>query len=266
MLHITRFPVLLALFLLVICAKPSKGQNKEAAVTGTVTYLQRSALPPDAIVTVQLQDVSLQDAPAKMVAEVKIPTAGKQVPIPFRLPYDPANINPAHTYAVRATITEGGSILFTSATSHPVITHNAPTELSIIVQPASGPAPSESTTDKVAAKLEGTRWKLTELGGTPPVTGSNVEEVNITLEEEAKRVIGSGGCNRLMGEYSLHRNALRFKRLGSTLMACPEAVMKQEQAFIGALKETTTYRITTGTLELLKGQQVLARLEAGSQP
>jgi heat shock protein HslJ len=43
-------------------------------------------------------------------------------------------------------------------------------------------------------------------------------------------------------------------------------VMKQEQAFMAALKDTTTYRITGQTLELLKEQQVLARLDAGPQP
>ena len=33
-----------------------------ASVTGSVTYRERSALPPDAVVRVQLSDVSRQDA------------------------------------------------------------------------------------------------------------------------------------------------------------------------------------------------------------
>jgi putative lipoprotein len=252
-------------FVLVISGERGQAQTKEAAVTGTVAYLQRSALPPDAILTVQLQDVS-QDAPAEIVAEVKIPTAGKQVPIPFRLAYDPGNINPAHSYAVRANITESGSMMFTSNTSYPVITRGAPTEVSIIVQPASPPAPSEGRLDKGSPKLEGTRWKLIDIAGTPPVTGAAVEEVNVTLNGEGKRLTGSGGCNRLTGDYTLHRNSLRFRHIGSTMMACPDPVMKQEQAFMAALKDTTTYRITGQTLELLKEQQVLARLDAGPQP
>jgi putative lipoprotein len=56
---------------------------------------------------VQLQDVSVQDEPAKVIAEVNIPTAGKQVPVPFRIPYSPADINPRHSYVVRATIAAG---------------------------------------------------------------------------------------------------------------------------------------------------------------
>ena len=39
------------------------------AVSGTVAYRERIALPPNAAIEVKLQDVSLQDAPAKTVAE-----------------------------------------------------------------------------------------------------------------------------------------------------------------------------------------------------
>ena len=82
------------------------GQSEPATtITGTVAYVQRNALPPDAVVNVQLQDVSVQDEPAKVIAEVNIPTAGKQVP--FRIPYSPADINPRHSYVVRATIAAG---------------------------------------------------------------------------------------------------------------------------------------------------------------
>ena len=258
--------MLIAALALVLSGKPPHTENREAAVTGTVAYLQRSALPPDAVLTVQLEDVSLQDAPAKVVTQVKIPTAGKQVPIPFRLPYDPGNINPAHSYAVRANISENGNLMFTSTTSYRVITQGAPIEVSIIVQAASASAPSEGRSDKASLRLEGTRWKLIDLAGTPPVAGSVVEEANVTLNAEAKRLTGSGGCNRLMGDYTLHRNSLRFRHIGSTMMACADAVMKQEQGFIAALKDTTSYRIMGGTLELLKEQQVLAKLEAGSPP
>jgi putative lipoprotein len=79
--------VLAASLALVNLGQLGWGQSEEPAVTGTVAYLQRSALPADAVVNVQLQDVSVQDAPAKIVAEVKIPAEGKQVPIAFRIPY-----------------------------------------------------------------------------------------------------------------------------------------------------------------------------------
>jgi len=49
---------------------------------GTVTYLQRIALPRDAVVHVLLANVSLQDAPALTIAEQTLTEPG-QVPIPF---------------------------------------------------------------------------------------------------------------------------------------------------------------------------------------
>ena len=111
-------------------------QNGEPGViTGTVTYLQRMALPPDAVVDVQLRDVSLQDVPAKVIAESTIATAEKQVPIAFRIPFAIADINSAHIYAVGATITFGGNVMFSSTASYPVITRGAPTQIEIVVRP-----------------------------------------------------------------------------------------------------------------------------------
>jgi len=40
------------------------GNLTDAYVTGTATYLQRIALPPNAVITVRIEDVSKADAPA----------------------------------------------------------------------------------------------------------------------------------------------------------------------------------------------------------
>ena len=102
-------------------------------VTGTVTYRHRMALPPDAVVDVSLQDTTLADAPARTVGRATIATRGAQVPIPFRIDYDPAGIDPSHRYTVRATITVDGKILFTTPTAYPVLTHGAGSEAAIEV-------------------------------------------------------------------------------------------------------------------------------------
>ena len=57
---------------------------------------------------ITLQDVSKADAPAEMISTQTIETEGAQVPIAYALKYDPARIDAKNTYAVRATITEGG--------------------------------------------------------------------------------------------------------------------------------------------------------------
>jgi len=48
----------------------------EGVITGTVTYLQRIALPPVAVIQVQLLDVSLQDVAAKVLASQRYIAGG----------------------------------------------------------------------------------------------------------------------------------------------------------------------------------------------
>ena len=104
-------------------------------LNGTVAYLQRIALPPNAIIEVSLQDVSKMDAPAEVLDSVKIPSAGRQVPIPFTLHYDPAQIDERYTYTVSARITVDGVLTWISKTQNPVLTRGAPTDnVEIIVE------------------------------------------------------------------------------------------------------------------------------------
>ena len=110
-----------------------------ATVSGEVTYLQRIALPDDAVVTVQLLDVSKQDVAASILGEQVIETDGAQVPIPYEVEYDEGDIDERFTYSVSAKITDGsGKLLFISDTVNPVITRDNPTEdVEIITVPVS---------------------------------------------------------------------------------------------------------------------------------
>jgi uncharacterized lipoprotein YbaY len=107
-----------------------------AVLTGTVSYLQRMALPPNAVIEVVLADVSRADAPATIIATQTITAAGKQVPFPFELTYDPAVIQPQYTYAVQARILVEGKLRFISTQRYAVLTNGKPmTGVNIIVQP-----------------------------------------------------------------------------------------------------------------------------------
>ena len=88
------------------CASYQAGSSSggTATLTGTVAYRERMALPPGATITVTLSDVSRMDAAATVIAETTVDPAGRQVPIPFELRYDPGKIQPSGTYSVRATI------------------------------------------------------------------------------------------------------------------------------------------------------------------
>ena len=94
-------------------------------LTGNVFYLERIALSPEAIITVELQDVSA--GTTNVIATRDINAEGRQVPIPFELPYDPTAIDPAGTYLLSARISENGQTVFSSPTGVPVLTNGAPT-------------------------------------------------------------------------------------------------------------------------------------------
>lgn len=113
---------------------------KQAAVTGSVAYRERMALPADAVVEVRLSDVSRQDVAAPVIAETTVMPAGRQIPIPFELRYDPVKIEPKRTYALRATISSAGRMMFTTTNSYPVITRGNPTKVNLMLERvAAGP-------------------------------------------------------------------------------------------------------------------------------
>jgi putative lipoprotein len=109
-----------------------------SALTGTLTYRVPRQLPPDARVRVTLEDVSLADAPASVLGEQVFPTHGRQVPLSFEVSFDPAEIDPRHSYGIRALIeSPDGEALFRTARPHPVLTPDAsPFDVDVVLEPA----------------------------------------------------------------------------------------------------------------------------------
>lgn len=460
---------LAAATLFCLIGAPAQAQGTSASatasITGTVGYRQRVALPSGASLQVGLEDVTRQDAPARVVSEMTFPISGKQVPIPFQLPYGQADIDPSHRYSVRAALLVGDKVKFRSTRAYPVITGGAPTDVDIMVD-AAGPAPRARTfdiplpatfsgdlpcagctalrytltlrsdgifllrrtylqaaggkdesfhdigrwslengdtrfvlrggkeapeqfavkdartlrkldalghviaskanhelkrTDQVdpmadifrmsgeftymadagfftecrsglrlpvaqekdnvalertygtarsapgapllvtldgrlahrpkmegsgeeeklvverfdrawpgehcasrtaAATLEGTFWRLMEVGSQPVAVLPNVALAHVILQPDGRKLAGSGGCNHLLGAYELGGDDLRITPGPTTLMACPEPLMLQERNFVEALRATTGYRIRGDELELRDGQRLLARFKA----
>ena len=95
-----------------LAACSSQTPPNQASLDGEVFYLQRIALPPAATLSVELQDVSLM---ARQAGPVK-----GNVPLPFHLTYDPAQVKPGHRYAVSARIELNGKLLFINTEHHGV--------------------------------------------------------------------------------------------------------------------------------------------------
>ncbi|MFZ6045049.1 YbaY family lipoprotein [Pseudomonas sp. CR3202] len=126
-------PLILSSSLLAACA--SQPANEIRPLEGEVFYLQRIALPPSATLSVSLQDVSLADAPAVELARQQGPVKG-QIPLTFRLDYDPAKVRPNHSYSVSARIELDGKLMFISTERHSVkLDGSDPQPLRIRVDP-----------------------------------------------------------------------------------------------------------------------------------
>lgn len=82
----------------------------EKFITGKVTYPGAAKIDGNVQVEVELRDVSLMDAPSKLIASTKISNP-KTFPISYKLSYNPSDIKPGLTYAVSARITGAGTKL-----------------------------------------------------------------------------------------------------------------------------------------------------------
>lgn len=211
------------------------GQSHAGTVKGTATYRERIAVPPDATLYVELQDVSLADAPAVPIAAQRYAMGG--VPAQFELTFDDALIKDGHRYVVRATIDQGQTMLFTTDTAYPVLTDGAGTSADLmLVQVQAG------------AMLDNTNWTAAVLNGAPIETERRPE----LSFGQGGAFSGSGGCNRFNGQAEVAGANIAFPdNMAATLMACPPALEEVERQFFDALQKVTTYAMEGDALAFL---------------
>lgn len=102
------------------------------AVTGSVTYRERMALPDNALVTIVLADASKQDVPVTILSQVTFPAAGKQVPFNFVLPYASSQLEGAQRVIVSARIDLNGQLMFANTRVAEVLT-NGRNEVNLVL-------------------------------------------------------------------------------------------------------------------------------------
>lgn len=256
----TKFGGIIGLLMLASCngadsEKPvSVQEGSSGMISGTVSYRERIALPPDATVEVVLLDVSRMDVAATTIAEQTIEPSG-QVPIHFELVYDTAAIDPRMQYAVRATIKRNESALFVTDRSYPVLTRGNPDRVDLVlVRGGGGEAPVAD------AELHGTRWELRELA-TERVNPEAGQEMHfLQFDDGNKTATGFVGCNNFTGGYTVSGDALEFGNLARTMRACPS--MALEDRFHNALQAVERYEIRSTWLILYGTGGELATFEA----
>lgn len=130
---------LVVVLLIAACAAGVQSPAQSATLKGTVTYRERIALPPSAVVKVQLVDVSRADAPAVVLGEQLIRTEGRQVPFAFEIAYDPKRIEDRFTYAVQARIEVDGQLRFINDQRYPVLTRGAVDRAELLLRAVGAP-------------------------------------------------------------------------------------------------------------------------------
>ena len=103
------------------------------------------------------------------------------------------------------------------------------------------------------ASLTGKEWRPVYLGAeaVPDDAGLIVQfEVDGSIK-------GHGGCNSFFGSLEKTEAGVKVGPLGSTRMACPEAIMNRETAFLNALQQTTIFEVSGNRLSCLDDNRKL---------
>ena len=107
--------------------------------------------------------------------------------------------------------------------------------------------------------LKGTSWVVTGYDdGSQTVTDVLAGTTLTATFAEDGTITGNSGCNDYNGPYTVTGNQIKIGPLASTMKACEQAVMDQEQQYLAALSTAATYRIDGSKLELRTADGALA--------
>lgn len=209
---------------------PGVAAAEEITISGEVAYRERIALPPHAVLTVRLVDMSLADAPETVLGEHKVDPAG-QVPIKFEIKIDPAVVQQNASYALQARISVDNQLWFINDERYAVdLLKPEPQKMMLkMVRQDSAAKPSLVDTNWLAEDIEGK---------------GVIDKAQSTLSiSSAGKVTGQGGCNRYFAQAEINGDKIRVRDVGATMMACAEALMDQERRFFTAIEKAASYRI-----------------------
>lgn len=235
---------LLAGFIVLALAVPA--QAADITFTGSISYRERMALPPDASLVVSL--VSLPGQQRVVGAQAALGKTSS--PFEFTLAVRSSVLADGGTYGLVAEIWSGGYPIFTNVQPVPVDTQR-PSGILIPVEhfapPPHDPPEQVLLPEKTPHPLLDTAWTVTSIGGEP-ILAQTTATLSIAGDY---RVGGSGGCNSYFSEADFSAPPLSFSPIASTRMACDPVVMAQEARFFAALDATAGYDFSGDTLRLV---------------
>ena len=249
--------------LLSACTTGGIGENAVAeeavmteTVSGSLTYRERIALPPDATISVALTDITEGPDQEQVAARTTRSLRGEQVPVPFQLTVPNDAIEEGHLYGLRAFINgSDGDALF--RTYSPMLIDMTKDEVDVgtIILVAAGSGDPGLTG---IPGLHGGQWVVEDIAGRGVVDSSHAV---LTFEPDGS-LNGNTGCNGFFGSYQLDANEISTENIGVTQRACVPALNDQERRFLDILNDLQSVSIdSTGALVLTgeAGETIRAR-------
>lgn len=112
---------------------PIQLDPRHQAISGTVAYRDRAALPRDAVLNVELREVLSYGNSRPITLTRQSYTAARQ-PIQFELDYDPTQIDARRNYVLHANITSGGRQIYSMRQDVPVLGNNPSQNVQLLVE------------------------------------------------------------------------------------------------------------------------------------
>lgn len=238
----------------VAAALPALADGNEPMLTirGELTYLQRIALPDNALAIVELKPDDAPDG-ASVTAEARIALEGRQVPVAFALDVPRAHLDAGKTYLLRGAIRADSQLRWLS---EPVAIDTAAATVDVgtlRLSPYEAPAPIEDEAEDEAEAPAGESivgdWRISEIDGKPVGDG-----IQATIAFNEGGAFSGRLCNAYRGSYTLDGETISLGNAASTLMACPEPQATLEGALFAALPQAKSWRIgEDGVLIVLDG-------------
>jgi heat shock protein HslJ len=112
------------------------------------------------------------------------------------------------------------------------------------------------------------RWDVDSFLVPPSTVSAPLPGTTLDVVFGIASIGGSSGCNTFNGTYGTNGNAVRISPLATTRLACPQDVMDQELAFLGALQGVSfiDYRGSTVLLTDRHGHLVVALVRPTPEP
>ena len=167
------------------------------------------------------------------------------------------------SYTVKGSSLTFGSMMSTMMACEPAIMEQEQAYLKALAETKS----YETTADKLTLK-DGSGKELAVFAPYQPAAlAGNWEAIAINNGKEAvvsvsngttvtaifgadEKLSGNAGCNTYNGTYTTDGDKITIGPLATTRMACEQAVMDQEQAYLIALSKAATYTLGKDSLEL----------------